>query len=622
MLTTCLFVYIHMFHSLHLPVALHPLEHTQRVALPFGRYTAVHINRHTATMQHIRHSTMRTATMRAITRGGWMVHAHPPSHAAALNAAVSIRPSTIRRVHANASHAASPPSPSPSATPASPSSSSPAFSRSFDPSALRGVLTDLHQRGMLADMTHSAELIQHLNTPDPKQPGKIISRSIYAGFDPTASSLHLGNLLVLMVLRRFQHAGHKPICVVGGATGMIGDPSGRSTERNMMTEEDIQKNIKGISADIRKFLTFECENADSDSNVTTHATATDSPAATSHSRLLNNAGWFAPINVIRFFRDVGRHFRMGVMLSKDSVSSRLSNENGMSFTEFTYQVLQAYDFMHLYKHHNVSIQIGGTDQWGNITAGVDLIKRDAAANARAAVGVAAAAAGTTGEPEVFGLTLPLLTTASGQKFGKSMGNAPVWLSAPNPSLPSTGQACTSSPYQLYQHFLSTADADLERFLKLFTDLSIDDIATLCSSQPPKVVARRLAEEVTRLVHGEAGLKMAQDTSEALFSKEKKLDAIHDMATLLTLMEGVPQVHMPLSSLVGGSIVDLTMKLGLAKTKSEVKRLIAAGGLYINADKVTSEAYTIAETDLIVDRRACVIRAGKKKQGVILVQEAN
>ena len=437
---------------------------------------------------------------------------------------------------------------------------------------------------------------------------------------------------------------------VGGATGMIGDPSGRSTERQMMTEEQLQYNIRGISQDIKKFITFkedEKERSASTSSATSTPSSsppTSTPISSSSGLLVNNATWFSSFHVIPFFRDVGRHFRMSTMLSKESVSSRLQSENGMSFTEFTYQILQAYDFMHLYKTHGASVQIGGSDQWGNITAGVELIKRDAAATAASTGNVKSSSTSSNtsastspsvtrsdSEPQVFGLTLPLLTTASGQKFGKSMGNAPIWLSSAPPPPPvslsstfSPSAPSISSPYQFYQYFLSTGDVDVVRFMKLFTDLSVDEIETLARDHAadPKYLTRRLAEEVTRIVHGENGLKEAQSTSAALFSKDgtTALESCTDLAALTSILVGVPQLHLRRDEVVGRSMMDLVIQVGLAKTKSEVKRLVASGGLYCNNIKVEAENRPIEPKDFILQGRACVFRSGKKKQAVIIIKE--
>lgn len=399
---------------------------------------------------------------------------------------------------------------------------------------------------------------------------------------------------------------------------MIGDPSGRSSERQMLTEAQLDRNIAGISKDIQKFLDFEASPSSSSSSSSLHSTPFNSLAL-----LLNNASWFSPLHVIPFFRDVGRHFRMGAMLAKDSVSSRLSSESGMSFTEFTYQVLQAYDFMHLYRTHGVSVQIGGTDQWGNITAGVDLIKRDAAAASRAS---GAADDALAPEPQVFGLTLPLLTTSTGQKFGKSMGNAPIWLAAPTTGADATSTASTStsSPYQLYQYFLSTADADVVRYMRLFTDYSLEEIAALeteFAGVDNQRLCRLLAEAVTRLVHGEAGLAQARASTAALFGGEAlSADQFASIDEFLRVFVGVPQLRVPRATIVGRSIVDVAVQVGLAKTRGEVKRLVASGGLYLNNAKVATETHALTDDDLVVAKRVCLLRSGKKKQFVVIVDD--
>jgi tyrosyl-tRNA synthetase len=428
---------------------------------------------------------------------------------------------------------------------------------------------------------------------------------------------------------------------VGGSTGLIGDPSGRSSERNLLSGAELQRNIDGITRDISRFLEFA-------------PTSTDAPAATStaiggaaafdsRALLLNNASWFSALHVIPFFRDVGRHFRVNIMLTKDSVASRLSSTSGMSFTEFSYQLLQAYDFMHLHKTHQCAVQIGGSDQWGNILSGIDLIRRDAAtAHREKQLEIHGAAAVESAAPEVqvFGLTLPLLTTAAGVKFGKSMGNSPIWLSAPTAAestaamnaayAPTVGGApavllksTTSSPYEFYQYFLnSTADVDLIRYLKLFTDLSLEEIAALEAEHYGKnnpLLGRILAESVTRIVHGDAGVLAAQAATSALFGG--KLDGLASLADFLSVFAGVPTRQFARSDLLARPVVDLAVEVGLAKSKGEARRLIAAGGVYINNERLTSDAHIIATSDLLMGERVCVLRSGKKKQFVLLVRDA-
>jgi tyrosyl-tRNA synthetase len=487
---------------------------------------------------------------------------------------------------------------------------------------------------MLADMTHPEPLSRWLDSSSSSsssssaQINPSMSRVVYAGFDPTASSLHIGNLLVLMVLRKFQMYGHKPICIVGGATGMIGDPSGRSTERNMISEEILQKNIKGITKDIRKFLVFEQEDQSLTlPDASTNAAPSTVPAPSlpvipshAHSLLLNNASWFTSISLLPFLRNIGKHFRLGNMLGKESVSSRLNSPNGMSFTEFCYQLLQAYDFLYLFKTKNVSIQIGGTDQWGNITAGVELIQREAAAS----VSKQHPQTPVSAPPQVFGLTLPLLTTSDGHKFGKSMGNAPIWLAAPSNDTDSDtpNSTQTSSPYELYQYFLTrTSDTDVIRFLRCFTDHSLTDIALMEQKykNDPQTLCKILAESVTRLVHGESGLLAAQTSTAALFGGVSELESL-PLNDFIRVFAGVPSIHLSLNSQVlGRSVTELAVNSGACKTKAEAKRLISQGGLYVNNIKVNSPDKTITLTDLLCKQRVCLLRSGKKKQFVIFCE---
>ena len=570
-------------------------------------------------------------------------------------------------------------------TPAAPvppaSVSATAAPPTFDPARLRGVLRELYDRGMICDITNPEAFMAfmddtHSATATAANPAvatnaaaaantvgtagaasAATSRTVYAGFDPTAPSLHLGNMLVLMVLRRLQSWGHRPLAVVGGATGMVGDPSGRSAERNMMSSQQIDANIRGISKDIQKFLVFE-QPTQQPATQTKDAAADASPAAASippHARslLLNNASWIGSLRLLDFLRDVGRHFRMGPMLAKDSVSSRLKSAEGMSFTEFSYQTLQAYDFLHLHKQHGCSIQIGGSDQWGNITAGVELIQREAMMRhtqqqlQQQQAGSSSASAAPPAPfvpPQVFGLTLPLLTTSDGQKFGKSMGNAPIWLAAPpkegedagagavTGASPASAASSTysSSPYALYQHFLSrTSDADVVRFLRLFTDLSLERIDELEATHmrgPPEhrnapALCKVLAEEVTRIVHGEDGLASAQRSTAALFGASG-VDAMASLslAEFREVFAGVPSLLRPRAEILSMSCIDVAVAVGAARTRAEARRLVTAGGMYLNGRKIgglpEAEEKLQAADLQCGGHRAAVLRTGKKKQFVI------
>ncbi|MCG3199423.1 MAG: tyrosine--tRNA ligase [Candidatus Omnitrophica bacterium] len=384
---------------------------------------------------------------------------------------------------------------------------------------------------------------------------------VYCGFDPTADSLHAGNLVAIQALSHFQRAGHSVIAVVGGATGLIGDPSGKKDERSLLTREQVERNVEGIRGVLSKFLRFEGEN----------------PA-----RILNNFEWMGPISFLDFIRDVGKHVRVTEMLARDSVKGRLESGAGMSFTEFSYQLLQAYDFYWLHTHHGCNLQIGGSDQWGNITAGTDLIRR-------------------LGGDQTYGLVCPLLTTASGQKFGKSEQGA-IWLTADR-----------TSPYQFYQYWIRTEDRDVGRFLRLFTVLPMEEIARLerlVESEPEKREAqKKLAWEATALVHGEGGALAAVKASEALFGGD-----LQDLGSsmILEIFSEVPSFQILQTRIDEGfSIVDALVESDLASSKGEARRLLKGGGIYLNNRKIEAEDKRILGEDLL-DGGLFVLRVGKKK----------
>ncbi|MEG2062496.1 MAG: tyrosine--tRNA ligase [Kiritimatiellia bacterium] len=388
-------------------------------------------------------------------------------------------------------------------------------------------------------------------------------QTVYVGFDPTASCLQAGNYVAIQLLAQFQRAGHHVIAVVGGATGMIGDPSGRSTERNFLSIEQLQKNLEGIKENLSRFLDFN------------HPT---NPAL-----LLNNYDWYKDYALLPFLRDVGTLFRMNPMLAKDSVQKRLNAEtNSMTFTEFCYQILQGYDFYYLNKHYGCTLQMGGSDQWGNITAGTDLIHRasgpDAVAN---------------------GLTIPLVCDANGQKFGKSAGNA-IFLNADKTSI-----------YDFYQFFLRTLDADVIRYLHIFTFLDearIAELATQLQANPEKHEAQRvLAEELTRTVHGEAGLATAQKASTVLFGGSiEGLSAVE----LESIFSDIPSAELSRAEIVEHPLVDVVVAAQFMKSKGEARRLLQGGGLSLNNVKVDDPARSILPSDF-VDQRLLLIRQGKK-----------
>lgn len=415
--------------------------------------------------------------------------------------------------------------------------------------AMHTILDTLKIRGLYENQT-SPELDALLQQPT----------TIYAGFDPSSDSLQVGHFVPIMALAHCQRAGHRVIALAGGATGLIGDPSGKSSERQLLSEEEVRRNLVGIQENLSRFLDF------------THPTA---PA-----KLVNNYDWFKDITFISFLREIGKHFRMTQMLGKESVKKRMDAEDGMSFTEFCYQLLQAYDFLWLHDHEGCRLQIGGSDQWGNITAGTELIRR--------LRGV-----------EAFGLTQPLVCDSQGRKFGKSEGNA-IYLDHRK-----------TSYYDFYQFFLRTADADAARYLRIFTFLPLEQIAQLeeqVKVSPEKREAQRvLAEEVTRCVHGAHGLTVAQRASEVLFGGA--LDGL-SLADLLGIFANVPSAELPREAVVGKPVLDVAAAAGLFTSKGEARRLVQQGGLYLNNRRVTDIAQVIAAGDLIEDRVA-VLRAGKK-----------
>jgi tyrosyl-tRNA synthetase len=422
------------------------------------------------------------------------------------------------------------------------------------------MLDTLAARGMLEQITNEDALRSLLAAP---------GASIYIGFDPTADSLHVGHLLPALILAHFQRAGHRPIALVGGATGVIGDPSGRSTERQLLTPELVAANAAAIRRQLERFVTFEGENA---------------------ATIVDNAEWTAPISHLEWLRTVGKHFTVNYMLAKESVRRRLEDrEHGISYTEFSYMLLQANDFLHLFRTRNCRIQGGGSDQWGNITAGTDLIRK------------------VCGE-EAYGITFPLLSTSSGEKFGKSAGNA-VWLDAQR-----------TSPYQFYQFWMRTEDADVGRFLKLFTFLELDEIESVLgehlASPERRTGQRRLAAEVTRLVHGEEGLDRARRASEVLFGSE--ITGLSDR-DLQDVFADVPSCVVERGRLDAGiRLPELMVQCGAAKSKSEAVRLAQAGGVYLNNRRVEgSEA--VVRSEHLASESTLILRSGKKSYYLIRFQ---
>ena len=412
------------------------------------------------------------------------------------------------------------------------------------------ILKKLKQRGYISQLT------------DPKLQEKLDEPiTLYAGFDPTAQSLHIGHLLQIMLLSWFQRYGHNPIAVMGGATAMIGDPSGKNTERNLMDEQTIATNQNGIERQLRHFLDFD--------------------QAQNKAELLNNADWIGRFGFIEFLRDVGKHFRIGDMLGKESVRKRMESHTGLSFTEFSYPLLQSYDFLHLSREKNCRLQVGGDDQWGNITAGIELIRKLDAKSA-------------------FGLTTPLITTTSGQKFGKTEAGT-IWLDADK-----------TSPYEFYQYWIRVDDRDVISLLNLFTFLTEEQISKLenqVRTEPQKREAQHvLADELTRLVHGPEPLTAVQNASQVLFGKtiEGLLD--RDLNDIFT---DVPSTTFPLQSLTEGiDFIEALCKTTLCQSRGEAKRQIKAGGIYLNNIRV-NEDHPKLTLDSLASESMVVIRSGKK-----------
>ncbi|MBN8236954.1 tyrosine--tRNA ligase [Halobacillus kuroshimensis] len=417
------------------------------------------------------------------------------------------------------------------------------------------LLEDLHQRGLVNQMTDEEGLQKHLENNQV---------TLYCGFDPTADSLHIGHLLPVLMLKRFQVAGHRPIALVGGGTGMIGDPSGRSSERQLNSADVVKGYSDRIKDQLAKILNFDDgENA---------AVAR------------NNHDWLSQMTIIDFLRDTGKHFGVNYMLAKDSVESRI--EQGISFTEFSYMILQSLDFQQLYQKENCTLQIGGSDQWGNITAGLELLRRS-----------------TAGEEEVeaYGLTVPLITKADGSKFGKTAGGA-VWLDPEK-----------TSPYEFYQFWINADDRDVIRYLKVFTFLDMDEIAALekeVQERPEKRVAqRRLAEEMTKLVHDEKALQQAERISEALFSGDIKALSGEEIE------QGFKDVPSFTSDSKDSQLLDLLVNAGISPSKRQAREDISNGAIYINGERNQDLKHTIQQEERIEDRFT-IIRRGKKKYFLI------
>jgi tyrosyl-tRNA synthetase len=393
------------------------------------------------------------------------------------------------------------------------------------------------------------------------------SITAYIGFDPTAASLHVGSLLPIMGLVRIQQYGHKPIALVGGGTGMIGDPSGKTQERQLLSKEQIEYNLDGIKAQLSLFLDFESK--------------------TNPARLINNAEWLTPLSLVDFLRDVGKHFTVNYMLAKESVRRRYEEGDGISFTEFSYMLLQAYDFLVLHDRYGCTLQMGGSDQWGNIVAGTELIRKMRATRS-------------------YGMVFPLLTTTAGIKFGKTEAGS-VWL---DPNL--------TSPYRFYQFWINTDDRDVVKYLKFFTMLDQREIAELeisvSTSPENRTAQKRLAEEVTRMVHGESNLLRAVRASHVLFGGE-----VVDLSAreVLDIFAEVPSSDMPRANFEGEglSIIDLVVVCGYATSKSAARRLIEAGGIYVNNRRV-SDTHAIIGLSSLIDGQYLVLRKGAREYHLV------
>jgi tyrosyl-tRNA synthetase len=422
------------------------------------------------------------------------------------------------------------------------------------------LLDDLRWRGLVHQTTDDDGLARWLEARP---------RTVYAGFDPTADSLHVGSLLPLLLLRRFQLAGHRPIAVVGGATGMIGDPSGKSEERNLLSRGELERNVAGLEKQMRRLLDFD-----------------SGPLA---AQLVNNLDWIERFSFLEFLRDIGKNFPVNVMLAKDSVKSRLERDDtGLSYTEFSYMLLQAYDFVHLYDAFGCEMQVGGSDQWGNITAGIDLARRMR--------GV-----------QLYGLTCPLLTKSDGSKMGKTEQGT-VWLSADR-----------TNPYHFYQFWINVEDADVGNCLRMLTTLSRDEIESLDDARQRDAARRdsqrRLAEEITRLVHGPEGLATAERATNIFFGAE--ISELTD-AQLAEIFADVPSRRLSRQLLTDGGglpIVEALASAGLAKTKSDARRTVEQGGAYVNNRRIEGVDAKLTAADLASDT-ILVLRSGKKNYALL------
>lgn len=427
---------------------------------------------------------------------------------------------------------------------------------------MKNFIEEVTWRGMLHDVMPGTE--EHLMEQ---------MRVAYVGIDPTADSLHIGHLVGVMLLKHFQLSGHKPLALVGGATGMIGDPSGKSNERNLLDEPTLRHNQEAIRAQLSRFLDFTSDAANA-------------------AELVNNYDWMKNFSFLDFIRDVGKHITVNYMMAKDSVKKRLTSEaaEGMSFTEFTYQLVQGYDFLHLYRDKKCTLQMGGSDQWGNITTGTELVRRIASGKA-------------------YALTCPLITKADGTKFGKSEGGN-IWL-----------DAARTSPYKFYQYWLNTSDVDAEKYIKIFTFLSKEEIEVLTEKhrEAPhlRLLQKRLAEEITVMVHSAEDLENAIKASNILFGNSTSDDLKQlDEATFLDVFDGVPQAEIVRTQIETGiNIIDvLNEKTGFFKSNGEARRALTANSISVNREKV-AEDFILSNKDLI-NNQFVLLQSGKKNYFVV------
>jgi len=419
---------------------------------------------------------------------------------------------------------------------------------------MKNLIEELRWRGLIQDIIPGTE--EELM----KEPA-----TAYVGFDPTADSLHIGSLIPIIVLMHLQKYGHKPIALVGGATGMVGDPSGKSEERNLLSKEILDKNVKAVKQQLSKFLDF-------------------SPSRGNAAEMVNNYDWFSNISFLDFIRDIGKHISVNYMMAKDSVKKRLEGESGMSFTEFTYQLVQGYDFYWLYQHKKCKLQFGGSDQWGNIVTGTELIRRKAGG-------------------EAFAFTCPLLTKSDGSKFGKTeKGN--IWL-----------DPAKTSPYTFYQFWLNTADADAERFLKVFTFLSEEEIIDLKQqhkgNEYQRILQKKLAEELTCFVHSRKDYEFAVKASTILFNNDTA-QILQELTEhqLLQVMEGVPAVEIAKQQLNELDLVSLLVETKILSSKGDARKMVAGGGIFINKEKVLTSDEKIS-SDKLLNGKYLLLQKGKK-----------